>query len=69
THGKDIVVQDLETICKNIEGVYYADVTITDSDGNVIDKKKSISKQERANITLTSVTHTVIDELSSNNFQ
>ncbi|ENH0540569.1 baseplate J/gp47 family protein [Vibrio parahaemolyticus] len=69
THGKDIVVQDLETICKNIEGVYYADVTITDSDGIVIDKKKSISKQERANITLTSVTHTVIDELSSNNFQ
>ena len=69
THGKDIVVQDIAAICKSIEGVYYADIEITDEAGNVIDKIKTISNKERANITITSVTHTVVDEYSTNNFQ
>ncbi|WP_228013220.1 baseplate J/gp47 family protein, partial [Vibrio sp. OPT18] len=69
THGKDIVVQDISSICKAIEGVYYADVTITDEQGVTIDKIKTISNQERANITVTAVTHTVVDENSTNNFQ
>lgn len=68
THGHDIVVQTLEALCKNIEGVYYADVVITDEDGNVIDKIKALGKTERANISLSSITHSVVDEYSTTDF-
>ncbi|MCE7729636.1 baseplate J/gp47 family protein [Vibrio campbellii] len=71
THGKDIVVQDLETLCKEIEGVYFAGVTIIDeATGKEIDEIKSISQKERANITLASpIKHVVVDEYSSNYLQ
>ncbi|MEF1158874.1 baseplate J/gp47 family protein [Vibrio parahaemolyticus] len=69
THGHDIVVQTLESICKTIEGVYYADVHIYDNDGIEINSIQSLSKKERANITLTSMTHVVVDEYSATNFQ
>lgn len=69
THGHDIVVQTLESICKSIEGVYYADVHVYNDDGNEINKIQSLNKTERANITLTSITHVVVDESSATNFQ
>lgn len=69
THGEDVVVQAIDTICKNIEGVYYANVIIKDSAGAVIEEIKSISKKERANIELNSITHNVVDETSRNNFE
>ena len=69
THGEDIVVQKIDAICKGIEGVYYANVTIKDEAGVVIDEIKSISQQERANIVLTSITHNVVNESSRNNFE
>ncbi len=44
THGHDIVVQTLESICKSIEGVYFAEVHVYDSDGKR-DQQNSIAQQ------------------------
>ena len=71
THGKDIVIQDLESLCKDIEGVYFAGVTLIDeATGREVDEIKAISQKERADITLLSpITHVVIDEYSTNYLQ
>ncbi|EOW2077601.1 baseplate J/gp47 family protein [Vibrio mimicus] len=69
THGHDIVVQTLEALCKSIEGVYYAEVHVLDNFGNEINEIKSISKTERANISLVSSIYQIVDEYSTTNFQ